>query len=224
MFCTNCGSNLSNDTLFCNNCGTKVVGQQQQATMNTGTVPFAVNQGSTYGGVQYPQKRGKNKWMIPAIVGATVAIIILLWVVLMATPGYSKPVKYMVKGMQKGNYSVMLKAYPSFMRDEMEEQILGYSDDAKEAMKKMHGILVAGYGKDFSISYKVMDKEKIDSSEVEDLEENINYRYDKDVDIEAAYELEVKLTIKGELNRNSTTTTITVFKMGSKWYTIDNIY
>lgn len=234
MFCTNCGANLADDTIFCNQCGAKVANEQQQATINMGAVPNSASQGGynatpTYGGpqYQYPQNPVNNKKIIMITAIAIASIIFLIGFIsivkAIATPGYSKPIKYMVKGMQNGDFKTMMKAFPEFMQDQMEEQIEYYSDDVDEYMEDFVNELRDQYGDHFKVSYKILDHKKLKSSKIKDLEEDIEYYYDEEMDIDEGYELEVELIIKGDEDEDSDETTFTVFKSGSKWYTMDSI-
>jgi hypothetical protein len=228
MFCTNCGTNLSNDTLFCTICGAKVAGNQQQASGNTGAVPFVEGYQSTptYGGNQYPQKSNNKKTIMIAGIAAAAFIFIVIIILVgksILTPNYNKPIKYMVKGMQNGDFDLMMKAYPDFMKDQIEESLAYYSDDINDFMKEYMNTFKEQYGDNFVVTYKIVDKEKLDSSDVESLEEEIEYTYDEKINIDEIYELDVELSIKGSDGEDSDTSTFTVFKVGSKWYIMDNI-
>lgn len=254
MFCTNCGANIPNDAVFCTSCGAKMNQAQQQvptnpaptsyAPTNQGAAPYApVNQGDTpyaqgnqggypnqptYGRPQYTQNPQTKKYLTIGgiIVGALILLFVLGTIVKsVTTPGYTKPIDYMVDGMESGKMNTLLKAFPDFMTKEMKKSLEYFTDDIDEYMQEyIVASLESQYGKGFKVSYRIEDKEKLSSKAIRSLEDDIEYSYDKEVDIKEAYELEVEMIIKGKNDDDSDIAYLTVVKIGSKWYCMDNMF
>lgn len=212
-FCSSCGSEIKQGTTFCGNCGAKVsdVGQQGMPAQNT----YSNNTNGT-------EKKNNNKLIGMIVVGAVALVcLFLLFKVVgaVSTPGYEKPVKYMLNGLQDGNYKTMMKAYPKFMKEQFDEQVEDYYDgEVDELMEMLTDDMKEEYGKKVKLSYKVTDKEKLDKDEVKDLQESFKWRYDEKVKIKEAYVLELEMKIKGSEGKDEEDVEMTVIKIGSDWY------
>ncbi|HKL79710.1 MAG TPA: zinc ribbon domain-containing protein [Mobilitalea sp.] len=235
-FCSNCGSEVKEGLAFCSQCGTKVADAtpqnevpQYSAPQNTspqgmqGQVPNAYvnnNQGT--------KKPNNNKVIGMVVVGvvALLAIFALLKIVgLFTTPAYEKPLKYMTEGMEDGSFKKMMKAFPDYMTDPIDEQIDNYYDgETDEFMDMFTDGLENEFGKRIKMSYKVTDKDKLDKDDIESMEEDIEYSSDKKINIKEAYELEVEMTIKGSKGKETEDTEMTVIKIGSKWYLTEDSF
>jgi len=77
------------------------------------------------------------------------------------------------------------------------------------------------YGKNIKISVDFKDKEKLDKDDIEDIENDFDDMYDEKISISKAYEVECEFTIKGKDDKDTDETSITVGKIGSRWYIVD---
>ncbi len=220
-FCSNCGSELKEGTVFCSNCGTKAADAGQQAPGNTQQVmPNYTSNGYT-GYNQQGNKPNNNKIIGMAVVGVAALAVFFILVKLfggITPPGYEQPIKYVCDGIENGSFKTMMKAFPEYITDQMEDY---YGDEMDELMDGMVENLKDQYGKRVKISYKVTDKDKMDKDDIETLEEDVEYNYDEKVNIKDAYEIEVEMKVKGSEGSDEDESTVTVIKVGSKWYLYD---
>ena len=219
-FCSNCGSELKEGTVFCSNCGTKVAEAVEQTPDNTQVMPNYTS--NAYNGYnQQGNKPNNNKMIGMAVVGVAALVVLFILVKLfgaITTPGYEKPIQYVCNGIEDGSFKTMMKAFPEYITDQMEDY---YGDEMDELMDGMVENLKDEYGKKVKITYRVKDKDKMDKSDIKELEQNVKYSYDEKVKIKEAYELEVEMKIKGSEGSDKDTSDITVIKVGSKWYLYD---
>lgn len=204
-FCGQCGAEITPNSTFCGKCGSKVESGNQQGAVSDQGAP-----------------KGRNKTIGMIAVGA-IAVIALFFLVnvigAIGTPGHEKPLKHMIKAMNSGSYKQFVKAFPDYMVDKFDDTLdYLYDDDMDKFMESFTDDLKDEYGKNYKITYKVTDKEKLDKDDIEELEDDIKYMYDKKVKIKSAYVLETDLKIKGKKGSDSNDTEIVVYKIGSKWY------
>jgi hypothetical protein len=201
MKCTKCGSEQPEGTKFCGVCGAELEQTFQP---------------------EQPAPAGKKGTLpIGKIAGLAVAIILLIVIIsAISGGGYKKPIDLMFKSLQTGKASHMLKAAPKSLVDER----LGGDDaldELDDVFDELHDELEDEFGKNVKISYKITDKEKLDKDDLDDIAEYFDYMFDssgKDVKIKAGYELEVEGTIKGSEDKDTEDMTVTVIKIGGKWY------
>lgn len=219
-FCSNCGSEMKEGNLFCSNCGAKTADVGQQTPSDTQGMPgYTPEAYPNYN--QQGKKPNNNKIIGIAVVGVAALLVIFLLAKLfggLGTPGYEKPIQYMCEGMEKGKFKTMMKAFPDYIADQFEDF---YGDDMDDMMDNMLDSLKDEYGKNVKISYKVVDKEKLDKDDIEELEDGVKYYYGEKIKIKEAYELEVELKVKGSKGSDKDTSDIKVIKIGSSWYFYD---
>ncbi len=219
-FCSNCGTEMREGTVFCSNCGAKAPDAGQQAPVNPQNMPNNTSYAYT-GYNQQGKKPNNNKIIGMAVVGVVALAVLFLLVKLfgaITTPGYEKPIKNFCEGIEKGSFKTMMKAFPEYITDQMEDY---YGDEMDEMMESLVESLEDEYGKRIKISYKVKDKDKLDKDDVKELEDDVRYIYDEKVKIKEAYEIDVELKIKGSEDSDKDKSSITVIKIGSNWYLYD---
>ncbi len=215
-FCSNCGTEIKEGTAFCSKCGAKA-GETAQQDYSQGMPDYSAN---TYGSSQQSSKPNNNKKIGMIVVGVAAVIVLFLlfkFVGIFTTPAYEKPIKYVCDGLEKGNGKTMMKAFPDYIVDQLEDNY-GDMDDFMDMMSEN---LEDSFGKRIKISYKVTDKDKVDKDDIDDLEDEIESYYDEKVKIKAAYNLEVEMKIKGSEDDDKSKDELTVIKIGSKWYLYD---
>ncbi len=220
-FCSNCGSEMKEGSMFCSNCGAKAADAGQQEVSNAQGMPNYSSNGYP-GYAQQGNKPNNNKIIGMAVVGVAVLAVVFLLVKLfgaIGTSGYETPIKYICEGMQKGSYKTMKKAFPEYITDQLDRY---FGDDAEDTMDELVESLKDEYGKGVKITYKIIDKDKLDKDDIEELEDEVKYRYNKKVKIKEAYELEVKMKVKGSEGSDEDEMDVTVIKVGSKWYLYDD--
>jgi len=149
------------------------------------------------------------------IIGGVVAVIaiIITTIALIAGNAWKKPIDKVMKGIKKSDTEIILSAFPDFVADEFEDY-LGVED-----MKKWGEALEEEYGKNYKISYKVVEKDKIQKDDLKKLEKAINNSdaVDKTVKISAGYRARIKTTVKGKGKSDSETGTWYLYKIDGKW-------
>lgn len=229
-FCSNCGSEVKEGLGFCGQCGTKVADATPQNEVPQNTAPQdTAPQGmqgqvpNTYVNYNQGTKKPNNNKVIGMVVVGVIALLGIFALVkivgLFTTPAYERPLKYMTEGMEDGSFKKMMKAFPDYVTDPIEDQIDDYYDgETDEFMDMLTDGLKDDYGKNIKISYKVIDKDKLSKKEIKSIEKDIEYSSDEKVNIKEAYELEVEMIIKGSEDKDKDETEMTVIKIGSKWY------
>lgn len=199
-FCEDCGAEIDDAAVKCQACTNKGV-QTSNATADVASNPIK-NSASSKGSM--------NKTLIFGGVGIVAIIAIIIACVCLFSNSYKTPINNMFKGMQKADLKTYLKTFPEFMEaDKKFDQ--EYLDDLLKSYEKE-------YGKNIKISYKILDKEKLDEEDLEEMEEKIEKYYDEEVKVKAGYDVTVKSTIKGKKDSETSTRTVSVYKIDGKWY------
>lgn len=150
----------------------------------------------------------KNKKQIGIIAGiAVAAIVVLIILVNLFTPGYKKAAKKFFKAMASGRMDKMIDRMPDFMTEDLDKS------DIKD-MQKAYKELMS----EIKMSYKITNSEKLDKDEIEALEAQIERYFDEEVNIKKAYKVYAKLTAKKGGDKDTQTASIYVIKLKSKWY------
>ena len=128
---------------------------------------------------------------------------------------YETPIKNIVEGLSEANPTKFLSAFPSFIAQPMksiftEEYLKGTLEDAKEE-----------YGENIVMSYIIVDKESIDKEELEEIVGEIKDSFDEDVEITEGYEVNVKITTKGDDKEDSEEDSFKVYNIDGDWYILN---
>lgn len=240
-FCGTCGATLADNASFCTTCGaSQQVSAQQpnpaqpvnaqptyqqtaQAAPKAPKADFPVTGGIGWNDVKQAVSMDaiknvgttKNKLTLGIVGGA--AIIVLLLIIFIITSifggasGYEKPLASMCKAMEDGDVDDLLDCFADKYLDVMETLDKDYEDSLQDNLDDQIEELEDQYGKGYSISYKILDKERIDEDDLED------YEGFGLTDITDGYTLDVKITIDGDDDSDTNKTTITVLKIDGDW-------
>lgn len=198
-FCMQCGVQIDDNAEICSSCG---AAQTANSVGGNGEVT------------------GNKKSIVPVIaVAAVIVVIVLLVCKLIFGGGYKDPIDNMFKGMETGKGKYFYKALPEFLLEEQfeDKKKSEIIDDLDELAEGILDNLEDEYGDDIKISVKYKDKNKIDKDDLEDLEEMYEDNYDSKVKISKGYEVEIKATIKGDDEKETDTTTLSVYKINGDW-------
>ena len=203
-FCEHCGSELKDNDKVCPNCGAAVEGTAAKKDVKNANANT--------------EKVEKNNVKTIAIVGgiAVVVIIVLIVIFSLFSGAYKSPIKNYFAGVQKTNTKTYLKAYPEFMRDDLEDT---YSEEFLE--KRMES-LEKKYGDKVKLPYKVVDKIRMTEDELKDIKDDLDEKYDDEkIKITSGYKVCVKLKVKGSDEEETNFMPLEVLKINGKWCMID---
>ena len=221
-FCGNCGTELQDGAVFCASCG--------QSVSETPVAPVAPVASATPVAPVVPENtpanapKDKKKFLIPAIIAAVVAVIVV--VLIFVFTGGSEPedaVENYIDAYYNGDYDAYVDIYPDeiweYREKEYDSPMMDEDEYEEEYKEDMLVELEEEVGKNPRVSYEIIDKEELDEDELDEIRDNLNesYNLDKD-DITAAYELEVKLTLKGDDGEDIQEGTLTVYEYDGDWY------
>lgn len=220
-FCQNCGVEMEDDALFCVNCGAKeqVEAETQPATDIVSTVKDAVDN---------VVEDVKANPKLLAFAGGAVAVVVAV-IILLANlfgGGWKKAIDNYVDVSFKGKANKIEKLAPKeyweYLEDEdedfdLKDAIEEYEDEFEDMMDDLED----EYGKNLKIKAKIEDKEKLSKKDISKIADALKDEFDiKKKSVKKGYEVDVDLTIKGSEDEDSDETTLTVIKIGSKWYIV----
>lgn len=154
-----------------------------------------------------------NKKKIAIIGGAIAAVIVVVFALIsIIGGGYKKPIKNYFTGLQKCNSKTYIKAFPEFMKDDLEEK---YTNEKLEDMKEDDE---DKYGDKVKYSYKIIDKTKLTKDEIKDSKKVLEKLYDDEkIKLTDGYKVCVKVTVKGSDKKTTSYETFVVYKLNGKW-------
>lgn len=203
-FCEHCGSELKDNDKVCPNCGAAVEAAAAKKDVKNASANT--------------EKVEKNNVKTIAIVGGIIvaAIIVIIVIFSLISGAYKTPIKNYFNGMQKTNAKTYMKAFPEFMKEDLEDKYDDeYLEDRMESLEK-------AYGDKIKLSYKVVDKVKMTKDELDDEKESLEKKYDDEkIKVTSGYKVCVKLTIKGSDEKETNFMTLNVLKVNGKWCVID---
>lgn len=230
-FCRNCGNQIPAGAGFCNQCGTKVAEDVQQINYAQGTTtpqyapnPYAnINANGNMNGnmAVNTAPKGKNIIIIAIIVVAAILAVMQLYKTFGVGSDYERPIKQLLKSVETGSFDTFKSAFPDFLEDEIDGMLYEYVDE-DDYMDSMLEDLEYSYGDGIKMSYKILDKEKMDSRDLIDMEDRIESYYDEKVNVKAGYTLNVRMKVKGSEDSDQDEIELDVIKIGSKWYLMDS--
>ncbi|MBQ3408369.1 MAG: hypothetical protein IJH12_04095 [Clostridia bacterium] len=163
---------------------------------------------------------GGNKKKIAIIGGIVAAVIVVIFLIAaILGGGYKTPIKNYYTGLQKANSKTYLKAFPEFLREDLEDT---YTDEKLEDKKES---LEDTYGDKLKISYKVIDKTKLTKDEIKDAQKALKALYDDEkIKVTAGYNVAVKVTKKGTDKKATEYTSFEIYKINGKWCMMPSTY
>lgn len=198
-FCMQCGAQIDDNAEICSSCGSA------QANSTNGDTTTALN--------------SSKKSNVPIIAAVAVVVVVLLLILKVLFGGsYKDPIDNMCKAMETGKGKYLYKCMPKALIEEeyddmKKSEIIDELDDSAEMLQEY---LEDEYGDDVKISYKVLDKEKVDKDDLEDIEDDYDFKVSK------GYEVDIKLTIKGDDEKDTEKTSISVYKVKGNWCVLDS--
>lgn len=167
-------------------------------------------------------KNSKTNLVLAA--GIIIVLLIILGIIsAIAGSGYKKPIKDMVKGLNKADGQLIMEAlYTDDMLDDMADdedvKIKELYDEMDDELEDALDDLEDEYGKNIKVSVKFEDKKELSDKKLEDYEDRYDDYYDADVKITKGYEVETTLKIKGKDDDDENEMTFIVLKIkGEGW-------
>lgn len=145
----------------------------------------------------------RDKYIGFAAIGIVVIVVIAVILSLVLGGGYKAPIKDYFSFMESGDFDDYADAVPEVIYEATLENYDGDEDYLKDNIEDMYSSLLDDV-KIKSIDYDILDSEKFNSDQLEELEETIQDEYEKyiddDIKVSKACEVKVKVTakIKGE--------------------------
>ena len=206
-FCENCGAEMDDNQVVCPNCGNGAEVAQETTTTQT------VNTNTTSTSTSSDKKDTIKK--VGIIAGAVAVVVVIISIIAsIIGSGYKKPIENIVKGMNKGDSDIYLKAYPDFLK--MNKTV---DDDYLKKMKKEDED-DDNYGDNVKYSVKFLKKTKYDKKDLEYVVDYVKEKYDEKVKITAGYKVKVEKRTKGKKDFDYGTSDYNVYKVDGKWYVL----
>lgn len=215
MFCNRCGSPVNDGDRVCAKCGAPIQMVSQEPVTDNSMI---YNMSQT--GNELQDK--KNKIIGMSAVGAAALIVIIIAVALLGGRSYKKTVKQLMACVFD-TYNA--KTFISLFNENMLEAESGYSKDnikeqADETMEMLESSVEKSTGGIKKYSYKIVENEKYDKEDLNEIKELCSKKYDIKVSSARDVELtsEVKCKNGDEENFNFE---VTLIKVGRSWYIYD---
>ncbi|MDE5861492.1 MAG: hypothetical protein K2H28_04795 [Ruminococcus sp.] len=169
----------------------------------------------------------KNKFIVPVIAGVAV-VAVAIGVSNVAGAGYKKPVRDLVKAINKCDTKKLLsvvipESQLKEIKKEAKDSIIDWDallDKMDEALEKEMKELEDDYGKNVKYSAKIVNKKKVKGDDLEDIQEEYDDTYDAEV--KKAYKLKVEMSIQGKKDKDSEKISVYVVKVkGDGWKIYD---
>jgi len=194
-FCSKCGNEVEEGTVFCQNCGNKL--------------EETVSASETAAGTAEQNKRSSNK-IVGIVVTAVLAVIAIILIVNLTSSvfsgGYKKPIKLFCEAVEKGDSKKLKKAFPSGVSSLLTDNLDYYLDEVSDVK---------------SVKYKIIEKTKVKKADKEDtLSNSMLYYYlsDSDMDdIGNIYIVKTKITVKGKDDTETNELTFTIGDTNEGW-------
>ena len=122
------------------------------------------------------------------------------------------------KAISTGNVEDYKKFIPLKIIEYFETDEQGYYESVVDYTYKS---MEDKYGDDMELSFKFKDEKKFSDDEVKAYIKELRDTYTKELEISEAYEIEVKITVKGSKTEDKESHTLNVFKIVDSWYVLD---
>ncbi len=162
----------------------------------------------------------KKRKSILVIVSSIIAILLVVY--LFFGGNYKYAVEKYINANYYGDFDSALNLLPKEALNEMLDSMgiskSEYSDQLQKTQADIKTAYLKEYGEDYTVSYKIIRKEKYDSGRFGDLKESLKeFGITKSV-VSTAYSLDVEITVKGSKRNNEFKENLTAVKINYKWY------
>lgn len=225
-FCVNCGTQLPEEANACPSCNTAVEPSKVEKAKKADNALIAKVKAAFKKGHDAVAAKMKS-FGIPmkAVYVALAALLVLIVVVSLFANAYKAPIKRLIDIEYYGKVQKIEKMIPNeyleYLEEERERDIDDIIDDAKEEWESTQESLEDQYGDNYKVSYKILYKGKLSKDELEDVRDSLKDRYDiSKSSVKQAYEMYVKITIKGSEDEQTTKGIFYSVNIDGSWYLV----
>lgn len=225
-FCTKCGASLDENASFCTSCGAKFnTAPASQPAANTNSNETILDKFKANANAEGIKKLTANPNFTKYVGIGAVAVVALILIIILCSVfsgGYVKPVEKMYKSIANKDGELLMECYSEYEIDYMADRYDMSKKDIqkyyKESAKTLYEFLKEEYGRDFKIKVSVEDKEKIEKSDLKDIEEILQIKFDKKkLEVSKGYILDCDFEIKGDDDEGTESDEILVLKIDGEW-------
>lgn len=192
---------------FCKYCG-KQLADNETCNCRTSRETYApdidsdgIGQNTDTSAAETKKTKNKKYLIIPAVL---LAAAVLLAGISYSAGSYKRPLKNIVRGINKNNIELILK---QVMTDDMledfkenavddDEDWKDFCDDANDGIEELKEYIEDDFGKHFKVSAEILSKTEAKKREIKSLEKVCDSR-NMDCTIKKAYKLKTELKFKG---------------------------
>lgn len=231
MFCGNCGANNPDDASVCGSCGAALTAEETTSEnlvdKIADKIPDSITDKIPDSIASKLPGGGKNKLVaLGAIVGvAVVALALVIWIA-SALLGGNGPKDVAAKYVKASMSAKGGKTLVSLLPDEYITRRLDNSseyDTRAEMIQDLNDILEDSaedteeyYGK-YKVKTEIRKVEDWKNSKIKEYNKKLDDR-DYDLQIKDGADVKMRVTINGKDDKDSKTVTVSVIKVGNKWY------
>lgn len=209
-FCPKCGKPFEENASNCAYCGAK--NPAAPAAVNP-KVNEIVN-----------KAKSLNKKNVVILAGAVVAVIVVIALLSsLLGGGYKKAIDNFFDFTVEGDVDKLEDLAPEDFWEELEDEYDVKMKDIKDSLEEEFEAQLENledeYGKNIKVKYKVIEKEKMDEDDLDDLKDMLKENYGiAKKSVKKALEVEVEATIKGKDDEDTEEQDMVIVKIGNKWY------
>lgn len=223
MLCDNCGANNPEGASVCGSCGAALTPEEETTpAQETQEVLREVQEVQESG--KAPADKNKIAGLAIVIGGAVLAIALVVWIFSLLLGGGGPEgvaVDYIKAGMKANGGKTLVNLLPGAYIEEVLD--MGDFDSKSElirevndALEDTHDMMEEYYGK-YKVKVEVRKVKDWKNSEINDYNERMDDRK-IDLEIKDGADVELKVTINGEDDKDTSKPTVKVIKVGGKWY------
>lgn len=228
-FCTKCGATLEDNAAFCTSCGTKfeAVAQPQaapaQAPASSGE--SILDKVKANANVESLKKLQSDPNFTKYVGIGAVAVVVLILIIILVNvigSGYEKPIDKFLKGIEKEDGEIIMEAFHEQELKSEKKDMEWTSKEQKDSYESMaklnYAMYEAEFGKKLSISWKEVDREKLDDDDLKEYEDTLEEMWDeKGLDVSKGYEVDVEIKVKGKDDKDELDGSFVVLKVDGDW-------
>ena len=208
---------------------------QARETQKPSEEPTAIDKGIAIakdkigdGYEKFKTSPNRDKYIGFSAIGIVIIVVICLLVSIFFGGGYKSAVKDYMNAVKGDNFSAYVDATPKIIYQAiLERDYNGDKSDMKKSFKKSEGNMSSAID---DIDYDILDVDKLDSDDVDELEDNLRSQYelyvDEKIKVSKAYEIDVRVIAELEddfdVEETRIKQTLIVAKVNGDWGVINN--